>query len=411
MALFVLADIAIKLGKFLLLPILLFFLSPSEFGQVEYYLSFAAFFSSFLGPGLQNWLIRNGRSKLDEVFHSTLILYLQWFSLIFVLVLIVSLYQSDYYLLLLLFYSLSNSLYLFLLAYIKIIQKFKAYAVSAAILVVFDILLITALLASDVGFSSRFIGATIASIVAILSTAALIKLRLKNEYLAHQSSSFGSTIKFFFPFILMGLSGFFTTSYSKILVAGSDGFERLASLGLALQLLSIFKLSSDALVKTISSIFLPSDYTEEAALMRFYTFSFFFIALGYLFLLFLSLVNNHIVLTHYPSVLDDLFHFSPSRILMVLNLYASILVTSLIGSNTLIFVACITLLSYLIGLPIVLELGGVRYIAKFDFIYNFVVLCVYSSVLLYTLKLKQKCKYILGLILMLMPTYGFYTLL
>ena len=163
-----------KFGKFLVIPLLLFYLSPAEYGQLEYYLSYVVFFSSFLGPGLQNWLISNGRNKIAKTFYSTLVLYFIWFLFIFLVTFFVSVVWNNYLLLILLIYSFSNSLYLFLVAYVKILQKYKLYVISVIILVSLDLAIIYTFLVLDFGFMSRFLGSIIAFCVSLIVTYFLL---------------------------------------------------------------------------------------------------------------------------------------------------------------------------------------------------------------------------------------------
>ena len=404
---FVIADIIMKLGKFLVLPVLLIYLSPQEFGQLEYYFSYAAFFSSFLGPGLQNWLIRNGRDEVSQIFFSTLSLYIKWFLFIFSLTFVVSVVRGDYLLLTLVIYSFSNSVYLFLVAYVKILQKYKVYVISVSILVVLDLAIIYALLALDFGFISRFLGSLIAFFVSLMATYFLLEHRFKHYQYTFKKLDLREASHFFIPFFFFGLSSFFTTSYAKILVSDDQGFVRLASMGLALQVLSLFKLASDAVVKTVNSVFIPSLDTHEMVLARFYKWSFVFIASGYSFLLILFFVKQQINIPGYPTMLEDLALFIPSRVIMVLNLYASILITTLVGSKILLYVSFFTLVAYLIGLPVALELGGIRYIAIFDFSYNTFILMLYCCFLLIRLNLEFLQRYIIGMLFMLTFVLGY----
>ena len=404
---FVIADITMKLGKFLVIPVLLFYLSPTEFGQLEFYLSYAAFFSSFLGPGLQNWLISNGRDEVTKTFFSTLALYFRWFLCIFVVTFVVSVVWNNYLLLALLLYSFSNSIYLFLVAYVKILQKYKLYVVSVVILVGLDLAIIYAFLALDFGFMSRFLGSLIAFFVSLMATYFLLERRFRYYEYKSAKLNVGEAARFFMPFFFLGLSGFFTTSYAKILVANDEGFVRLASMGLALQVLSMFKLASDAVVKTVNSVFIPALDSHDIVVTRFYMWSFGFIAAGYLLLLALYLLQQEIELVAYPTLLEDLALFTPSRVIMVLNLYASILVTTLLGSKILFYISIWTLVAYLFGLPMALKAGGVPYIANFDFFYNASVFIFYSCFLLVTLNLENRRLYWLCLLTVLIFMFGF----
>jgi hypothetical protein len=178
-------------------------------------------------------------------------------------------------------------------------------------------------------------------------------------------------------------------------------------MGLALQVLSLFKLASDAVVKTVNSVFIPSLDTHEMVLARFYKWSFVFIASGYSFLLILFFVKQQINIPGYPTMLEDLALFIPSRVIMVLNLYASILITTLVGSKILLYVSFFTLVAYLIGLPVALELGGIRYIAIFDFSYNTFILMLYCCFLLIRLNLEFLQRYIIGMLFMLTFVLGY----
>ena len=102
---FLLSDVLIKLGKFLALPLFLIYLSPTDFGKLEYYLSYAAFFSSFLGPGLYNWLLSERSDKNPGIFYSALNIYLAWFAFIFVVTALYSLFSQNYLLLLIFFFG------------------------------------------------------------------------------------------------------------------------------------------------------------------------------------------------------------------------------------------------------------------------------------------------------------------
>ena len=408
---FVLADLFMKLGKFLVLPMLLFYLSPSEFGELEYYLSYAAFFSSFLGPGLQNWLIANGRQEVARTFFSTLKLYFRWFLFIFLITLIFSVIYSNYLLLILLIYSFSNSLYLFLVAYIKILQKFKIYVIGVFILVILDLSVIYSLLSLDFGLMSRFLGSLIAFFVSLMITYILLIKESEVDGPRFAELNVLKAAKFFVPFFCLGISGFFTTSYAKILVANDAGFSRLASMGLALQILSMLKLASDAIVKTVNSIFIPVHDSHELVLERFYKWSFSFVAASYLLILMLYFLQKQIEILAYPNLLGDLVLFAPSRVLMVLNLYASILVTTLLGSKMLFYVSIWTLFVYIFGLPIALKAGGVYYIAIFDYIYNVSIFIFYSCFLLITLSLDNRWRYAIGLITLFIFMFGLWRFL
>ena len=315
--------------------------------------------------------------------------------------------SNNYLLLLLLIYSFSNSIYLFLIAYIKILKKYKPYVLSVLILVTLDLAIIYAFLELDFGFISRFLASLIAFIVSFVLT--YFFLEKKFRYYKYKSAKLNSkrTIRFFIPFFFLGLSSFFTTSYAKVLVGNNDGFVRLASMGLALQILSMFKLASDSMIKTVNSIYIPSNDNKHATLNRFYLWSFSFIVVGYLLIFVIFLLQNKFKLESYPTLLDDLAIFTPSRVIMILNLYASILVTTLVGSKVLFYISIWTLAAYLFGLPLALKAGGIPFIASFDFFYNLFIFIFYSCFLLKALNLENKGLYIFGLLSLFIILFGF----
>ena len=169
----------------------------------------------------------------------------------------------------------------------------------------------------------------------------------------------------------------------------------------------MFKLASDAMVKTVNSIFIPVEDTHDRVVMRFYLWSFGFIIAGYLLLLALFLIQQNIELVKYPDLLKDLVLFTPSRVIMVLNLYASILATTLLGSKILYYISIWTLVAYLFGLPMALDVGGVSYVANFDFFYNISIFTFYSCFLLFALNLENRLLYAIGLITIFTFMFGF----
>jgi hypothetical protein len=113
----------------------------------------------------------------------------------------------------------------------------------------------------------------------------------------------------------------------------------------------------------------------------------------------------------YPDLLHDLIFFTPSRVLMVLNLYAMILITTLHGSKILYVSALITLGAYLFGMPYALDMGGIEYVAKFDFIYNVLIFTIYNYYLLANLNLEQYRFNTLVTILLFCSTLGYFLFL
>jgi len=389
---FLISDLLIKFSKFLVLPLLIIYLSASEFGKLEYYLSYASFFSSFLGPGLYNWLLNKRGDRNKVIFFVTLKLYFFWFSLVFLITLAYSLLYEDYLLLIIVLYSFSNSLYLFLMSFVKILRQYKLYFKSALFLFLLDFVLVSVLLLENVGFLSRIIGSLIAfSFVFIVVYIVLLRNKENNKKYK-EFSYLREVLVFFTPFFFFGLAGFFTTSYAKIIVgdADADGFIRLASMGLALQILSIIKLSSDSIVKTINSVYIISTSSQESGLSRYYWFSFIFVIVGYVFMILLNLAQPYITIEGYPELFDDLIIFSPSRILMVLNLYIVVIITTLLGSKVLYVSALVTIFVYLIGIPYAFDAGGVSDVAKFDFSYNILIFVFYNSYLLWNIELKNR---------------------
>lgn len=372
-------DFLLKASKFLLVPLFATILTATEYGKLEYYSAFLMLFSAFLGPGLFNWIIKNENTVNKKLATETTYFLAKVLTPLLALSAVVSYITGTYFILALPVYAFFHATFYLFAAMHKFNKQIFTYLIAALLIIFLDYAFIYIIYYSGVVSSEmRYIAPLLSFLLASLFLLCRLPMSELQVSTPIETKSFA---RYFFPYICFGLSSFASLGYAKIIIAENISFERLASMGIALQIIAVLKMSADAIVKNTIALSPPKSDSAKIDLRPYIRF------LALLTLLYAIITSPELSLWlpnfGYEFLWIDFYNFLPSRVIMVSNLYLFLLFTSNSNGKIVIATSLFTIATYVILCPWVVISFGVSGIAYFDLVINVILSIFY---LLYAVK-------------------------
>lgn len=314
----------------LILPVLLAYISLEEYGKITFLVLFLTLFRYLIGFAVKSSYLRllyknseKENRKLTTVLISNIsVAFLLFFVLLYFLLSTPnSLFEGigNEYLLLCLITAYFYSIFEIGQSILRYKEKAIQYVLVNLSKVITEFLTLLTL------FQFYSDGITIKFTATIISLILCILILVKNTYYKyfgviydfHLSKEF---LKFSFPLILNGLLGWLMVSFDQYLIKSYFGFKELGILGVALQIIAIYKYSFEGILKGVNNlVFKKADIIKKYS-KDLFTFFINLFVIGAVFILLLGEPLVKLIgTTDYQDSARVITYLIPGRLFMLLN--------------------------------------------------------------------------------------------